>query len=62
MVQEQEMQVLQSSFELEKPGSDGLLSLVASLGNEEDSEDVIQLSPQNAEAIRASMERYIRER
>ena len=53
------MEILQSSFELERQGTDGLMSLVASLGDEAESEDngeVIHLSPENAEAIRASME------
>ena len=56
------MQILQSSFELENQRGDGLMSLVASLGEDEDSEDVIKLSPEHAEAIRVSMERYIKER
>lgn len=38
------------------------MSLVASLGEDEDDEDVIKLSPESAEKVRASMERYIRER
>ena len=64
MVQKQEMQILQSSFGLEdqERNGQGLMSLVASLGEDEDSEDVIKLSPEHAEAIRVSMERYIKER
>ena len=39
-----------------------LLSLASSFEDESDDKDVIQLSPENAEAIRASMEKYIKER
>lgn len=57
------MEILSSSFELERQGTEGLLSLVATFGeDEEDDEDVIRLSPETAEKVRTSMERYIRER
>ena len=39
-----------------------MLSLVSSLGSDDDDGDVIQLSPEAAEAIKASMELYILER
>ena len=39
-----------------------LLSLASSFEDDSDDKDVIQLSPENAEAIRASMEKYIKER
>ena len=57
------MKILESSFLLEAEGKDPLLSLVSSMGeDEEDNEDIIKLTPESAEAIRASMERYIKER
>jgi hypothetical protein len=39
-----------------------MLSLVSSLGNEAEDGDVIELSPEAAEAVKNSMERYIKER
>ena len=39
-----------------------MLSLVSSIEDDEDNEDIIKLTPESAEAIRVSMERYIRER
>jgi len=62
----QEMQVLESSFAIESAkNNDSLLSIVSGIGEEgEDGEgeDIIRMTPESAEAIRNSMERYIRER
>ena len=60
------MQVLESSFAIESQ-NDSLLALVQGMGNEDDendenNEDIIKLSPESAEAVRNSVERYIRER
>ena len=59
----QEMQVLESSFAIES-ANDGLLAIVQGMGDEDeaDDEDIIKLTPESAEAVRNSMERYIRER
>lgn len=59
----QEMQVLESSFAIES-ANDGLLAIVQGMGDEDeaDDEDIIKLTPESAEAVRTSMERYIRER
>ena len=59
----QEMQVLESSFAIES-ANDGLLAIVQGMGDEDeaDDEDTIKLTPESAEAVRNSMERYIRER
>ena len=57
----EEMKVLESSFQLERQ-QDSMLSLVSSIEDDEDNEDIIKLTPESAEAIRVSMERYIRER
>ena len=62
------MQVLESSFAIESQNDSGLLALVQGMGNEDDesddqnNEDIIKLSPESAEAVRNSVERYIRER
>ena len=57
------MEVLQSSFSLEGQGDPAaqLLSMAASFSDDEDGE-VIEMSPEAAERIKASMELYIKER
>ena len=62
-VEAKEMEVLQSSFSLEGQGDPAaqLLSMAASFSDDEDGE-VIEMSPEAAERIKASMELYIKER
>jgi len=63
-VEKQEMEVLQSSFALEGQGdaTASLLSMAASFSEEGEDGDVIEMSPEAAEAIKTQMEMYIKER
>ena len=61
-VEAAEMEVLRSSFSLEAQTSSSLLTFVASIGEGDEDGEAIEISPEAAEAVKSSMERYIRER
>ena len=61
-VEKHEMKILQSAFDMEgQSEADAMLSLVTSFG-EEGEEKEVELTPEQAEAFRRTMELYIRER